>query len=211
MEKVDSVESDEFKPEQILTEEKSLLERFTGKAKKIARVMTIVSALSVAPGMVQEVYAQENKSGAKVEQVQSNPENLTEASTWASEIVEKAKADMSEIKTAKDADALLGDYLVQFLNKWRFLNKNISKDVNKNLDKRGYTKEDTKLILQRSQEMEGILDEIDGKFGADKVSYSRLGRPFLKDIMKDIEWESSYAYKKQQENFKRLDEQLNKK
>ena len=56
-----AVEKTGLKPEQAIAQERSVLERFKGKAKRVAGVLLFVSALSAGPGMVGEAYAQETK------------------------------------------------------------------------------------------------------------------------------------------------------
>lgn len=62
-------EDAEFRPEQALTQEKTILERFRGKATNVARTMLLVSTLSFGQGAVNEVYAQEDKVDTKIEKV----------------------------------------------------------------------------------------------------------------------------------------------
>ncbi|MEI6281093.1 MAG: hypothetical protein WCP17_03820 [bacterium] len=69
---VEEFESNDSKlnPDEALSREKSILDRFKGKAKSVARIMLLVSALSAGGGVVNEVYAQENKPSTNTEQIQ---------------------------------------------------------------------------------------------------------------------------------------------
>ncbi len=62
-------ETQGLQPEKALEEEKGVLRKFQGKAKKIAGVLMLMSALSAAPGLVNEAYA-EQKQSTKVEHVE---------------------------------------------------------------------------------------------------------------------------------------------
>lgn len=67
----ESYEGAELKPERALAEEKSIFERLRGKAREVAGVMMLMTALSAAPGFTQEAYAQETgRQPAQQEQVQ---------------------------------------------------------------------------------------------------------------------------------------------
>ena len=71
------VEKAELKPEQAIAQERSVLERFKGKAKQVASVLLFVSALSVGPGMVSEAYAQGTKLTTRTEQVRKQEKTKT--------------------------------------------------------------------------------------------------------------------------------------
>jgi len=61
---------EELRPEQIPTKEKSIFEKFQGKAKELAGVLTLVTALSMSPGLTREAFAEEQtKQPAEKEQI----------------------------------------------------------------------------------------------------------------------------------------------
>jgi len=60
-------ESPEKFGEEAIEKEKGLLERFRGKAKEIAGVLTLISALSFGEGLVEKAYAGQEEGGARVE------------------------------------------------------------------------------------------------------------------------------------------------
>ncbi len=62
-------ENVEFMSEQAIAQEKSILEKFRGKAKQIAEILLFISALSTTPGMVSKTYAKEIKPTIKTEQI----------------------------------------------------------------------------------------------------------------------------------------------
>ena len=62
--------TEELKPEQAFANERGALEKFSGKAKEVAGVLLLITALSAAPDMVREAYSQEKESPAKVEQLE---------------------------------------------------------------------------------------------------------------------------------------------
>ncbi len=83
-------ETVKFKPEQAIAHERSILERFKGKAREVAGILLFVSALSVGPGTVGETYAQEIKPAVQTEQIEK----------------EKLKSIYSYFR---DAQSILGD------------------------------------------------------------------------------------------------------
>ncbi len=61
----EQVEEPELKPEQAFANERGALERFSGKAKKAAGVLLLVSALSIGSGLISEARAQEEENPKK--------------------------------------------------------------------------------------------------------------------------------------------------
>ena len=66
------VEKPKFNPERAIDDERGVFEKLRGKAKDVAKVMLLMSALSFAPGMVREASAgQSFEEGATVEEVEN--------------------------------------------------------------------------------------------------------------------------------------------
>ncbi len=197
---VDSIESADFKPEQALNKEKTLFERFSGKAKKIARVMTLVSALSAAPGLVQEAYAEQKSPDVKVKQVEKesiNEANVTESGKWAKEILDQAKSELSEVKTREDAIHFINSNAGSFMRECYFPTKgNIRQaELVPTLTLRKYSVDDLRLIAQVAEQLKTILQDLDSKYSMggtiDKVKTN------LDDIDKKASSETLYSSRKQ--------------
>jgi hypothetical protein len=197
----DSVESTEFKPNQALDREKTLLERFSGKAKKIARVMALVSALSAVPVVTQEAYAQENKDATKVEKVEKEQEEkidmskVTEASKWSKDMLEQAKSDLNEIKTADDADYLARDIF------------KIYAEYYLGIKTKEYTNDDRRFVLQNVKGAVKLLGDLNKKFPVH--GYEHMVDCFS-DVVKHLNYSLSYAGKKDREMLKKLDTYIKK-
>ncbi len=211
----ESVESSEFESEKALGHEKTLLERFSGKARKIARVMTLVSALSAAPGLVQEAYAQQATPGTKTEQVNKdtiNEANVTESGSWAKQILEKAKSELSEVETKEDALAFINANVGNFVREWRFPTKGNIRALEyggktySNIVSRRYSADDGKLIMQSARAFKSIIQDLDSKYQIGNIGNN--AQTILDDIIKDAAEKSSYANRKRQELLDRSDKIL---
>jgi hypothetical protein len=214
MESINQTESIPFQ-EETVKEEKSLLEKFTGKAKNVARVMALVSALSAAPGLVPEAHAQQAPD-TKTEQVEKNTineANVTESGKWVRDILEKAKSELSEVETKKDAIIFINVNMGDFIKEYRFPTKgNIRKaeyngKIYDNIVTRKYTKEDSKIIIETAKEFKTILQDLNSKFsleGYDKTQNT------LDEVINKATEESSYTHRKQQEILDREVEVLDK-
>lgn len=197
-----------FEPKQALAQEKTGLERFSGMSKKVARVMLLVSALSVAPGVVSQANAQETKApGAKIEQVQKNQEEkideskLTESSKWSKSIIESARADMAKIKTQEDANWLIRSHFGPFVSEYYMPTKGDIKEGAYGTKTRDYTQEDSRFLLQGAKEMKKIVEELNTKFKVEAYS-DRIEQ--IDKLITHLESKSSYAGQKQSELLKRM-------
>jgi len=207
------VEEPELKPEQALTQERSVLERFKGKAKQVAGVLLFVSALSAGPGMVSEAYAQETKPTTRTEQVQKqekqeekiNEANLTESSKWSRSVVESARADMKKIKTAEDAEWLVRTHFNQLVSEYYMPTKGNLKEGPYGIKTRDYTEDDSKLLLRNAQEMKKVMQELNTKFGIEAFD-KRIEQ--VDDMIKKLEQRSSYSGQKQKEALERMEKLL---
>ncbi|MCD6270601.1 hypothetical protein J7J23_02350 [bacterium] len=189
-----------FDTETALREEKSVLEQFRGKAKNIAKVMLLVSALSVGPGMAKEAWAQKTQSAIKVEQIDQakdeeqkieiNEANLTASSKWSGEIIEAAKNNMNKVKTAKDAEQLVRLYFNPFVTEFYMPTQGRVEEGPYGIKVRHYTEDDTKYLLQNAQEMKELLQELNDKFSIE--AFDKRMRQ-INDMIKKLERRSSYA------------------
>ena len=207
------VEQAELKPEQAIAQERSVLERFKGKAKQVAGVLLFVSALSAGPGMVGEAYAQETKPTTRTEQVQKqerqeekiNEANLTESSKWSRGVVESARADMKKIKTAEDAEWLVRTHFNQLVSEYYMPTKGNLKEGLYGIKTRDYTEDDSKLLLRNAQEMKKVMQELNTKFGIEAFD-KRMEQ--VDDMIKKLERQSSYSGQKQKEALERMEKLL---
>lgn len=204
---------DELKPEKVLAQERSVLERFKGRAKQVANVFLFVSALSAGPGVASETYAQETKPTARTEEVQKqekqeekiNEDNLTESSKWSQGVIESARADIKKIKNAEDANWLVRTHLNQLVSEYYIPTKGNLKEGSYGRKTRDYTEDDSKLLLRNAQEMKEIIQELNTKFGIQ--GYEKQIEQV--DIMiKRLERQSSYSGQKQKEMLERMEKSL---
>jgi len=193
-------EQAELKPEQAIAQERSVLERFKGKAKQVAVVLLFVSALSAGPGMVGEAYAQETKPTTRTEQVQKqekqeekiNEANLTESSKWSRGVVESARADMKKIKTAEDAEWLVRTHFNQLVSEYYMPTKGNLKEGPYGIKTRDYTEDDSKLLLRNAQEMKKVMQELNTKFGIEAFD-KRIEQ--VDDMIKKLERQKKFNLK----------------
>jgi hypothetical protein len=197
-------EGAELKPEQALTKERSVLERFKGKAKQVAVVLLFVSALSAGPGMVREAHAQETEQQEKQEE-KINEANLTESSKWSRGVVESARADIKKIKTAEDAEWLARTHFNQFVSEYYMPTKGDLKEGPYGIKTRDYTEDDSKFLLRNAQEMKRIMQELNTKFGIEAFD-KRMEQ--VDGMIKKLERQSSYSGRKQKEALERMEKLL---
>ena len=77
----ESHETAELTPESALAQEKGIFKRLQGKAKEVAAVMMLITALSATPGFTHETYAQESgRQPVAMEQVEEKQESSKEFS-----------------------------------------------------------------------------------------------------------------------------------
>jgi len=198
-----------LKSAEALEEERGILGRFKGKAKSVANLMLLVSALSVAPGVVNEAYAQAGNPTNKTEQVQApskqavekiDESKLTESGKWARNIVEAAKKDLSKIKTAEDANWLIRDYFGQFVFEYYMPTKGQVEEGAYGTKSRVASGADLELILQEAKEMKTIIDYLNKKFGIE--AYGNRSSQ-INDVILKATNRASYAGQKQSEILKR--------
>lgn len=205
-------ETTELEPEKALTQEESIFNKFHGKAKKIANVMILMTALSAAPGFTQEAYAQEKgRQPVKQEQVQQKEEDkineakLTGSSTWARGITESARADLKKIKTAEDAEWLIRSHFNQLVSEYYLPTKGNLKEGPYGIKTREYSEDDTKLLLQSAKEMKQLLQDLNTKYGIE--AYDKRQEQ-IDDMIKKLERQSSNSFQKQKEVLDRFEKML---
>lgn len=206
-------EQEKLQPERAVAQERGVLDRFRGKAKEIAGVMMMLSALSVMPGIPTEAYAEKRKQPTQAGQIQKNKEQhvneakLTASSTWAGAIMESMRADMGKIKTAEDADWLMRSHFRKFISEYYFPTEGNVKEGAYGVKVRHYSPEDAQFVLKNAQEMKQMLQDLNMRYGMDIELYGkRLER--IDDMIGKLERKSSYSYQKRQEELERLEESL---
>ncbi len=212
---------DKFEIEPALQEEESILGRFRGKAKTAARVMVVISLLSIGLGIVKETHAhaqeaqpltkseeveQEKQEEEKEEEkIEINEANLTASSMWSGNIIESARNDMDKIKTAEDAEWLVRSYFNQFVSEYYMPTKGNLKEGPYGIKMRDYSEDDSKFLLQNAQEMKELLQELNEKFGIEAYE-KRMEQ--IDDMITKLERQSSYVGQKQKEVLERLEKML---
>lgn len=201
-------------PEHAIAQERGLLqtltETLTGKAKRIANMFLVVSALSAGPGVVSEANAQENKPLVRAEQVEKrvvqeekiNEVNLTESSKWSVGIVAAARADMEKINTAEDAEWFVRSHVNPFVSEYYIPTKGNVKKGPYGISTRDYTQDDLRLLLRNTREIKRMVGELHGKFGIEEPA-KRMDQ--LDDMVLKLGKEASFSGQKQKEALKNMD------
>ncbi|MFH1838090.1 MAG: hypothetical protein ABH808_01165 [Candidatus Kuenenbacteria bacterium] len=164
--------------------------------------------------IIKETNILETKSTAQIKQVEEqqkkqeekiNKANLTESSKWSLSIIKFAREDIKKIKTAEDAEQLIHTYFNQFVSEYYIPTKGDLKEGSYGIITRDYTEDDSKLLLQKAQEMKNIIQELSIKFGI-KAFEKRTEQ--INDIIKKLEWRLSDAGKKEVEILRRFEKSL---
>ena len=64
-------EKQEFQPMEMVEKEKTLLQKFEGKAKSVAKMLSLVTFLTVAPAAVEQAYGKEKVEPTKIGDVEN--------------------------------------------------------------------------------------------------------------------------------------------
>lgn len=72
-------EESQFKPEEALEEENTLLEKFRGKVGRIGAIFTLASSLSFLPGFTEEAYGGEQPTKGKLIEMHRHDPEVREA------------------------------------------------------------------------------------------------------------------------------------
>ncbi len=189
-------------------QEKTLLEKFVGKAREMAGVFMLVTLAACSkeksPESIPAVEtpptpAATTVHGENVEEI--NAANITDASKWSANIINSMKADRSRVKTAEDADMFLKLHVGEFL--FETYAPKVLKAALKNKraeeikDFMDYTTDDYRLTLKNARALRSTADELMTGFGlAEKY---KEARDELDELIRTLEWNTSYAGEKARE------------
>lgn len=207
----ESAEVTPFDQDAAIEKERGFLETMEGKAKKVAKVMALVSALSLGAGYGEEAYARDRDDTPRAEQVErsnerpSREERLTSAGRMFDRMVDDAREDMGKIQTAEDAEWLLRAHVDQFVSEYYIPSKGgrVRKDPY-GVKVREYSEGDLHSILQNAKDMKNILNEIQEKYGIDQQKRSEQ----LDDMIQKVERRASYAGRMEEALMKQMEKQL---
>jgi len=193
-----------FNAEAALDKERSVLEKFRGKAKDAAKVMMFISALSFGAGMAGEARAEDSQAAVKVEQVEGqnkekleiNEKELTNESKWAKDILESAKKELKELKTSEDAELWLISHVNKFIAD--YIDKFYIAALNGTA--KDYTNDDLKYVLKSAQELGEMAQDVRDKFGAKIKNRTKK----INMIIKKLKRRTSYAGRKRKEQIDSL-------
>ncbi len=195
-------------PNTIIDREESLSERLQGSARKAAKVMMLITALSALPGLSKDAHAigyaeslgrperieqtnqQETKKTEKTEKIK-----LTNASRWAGEKMKSAQNDLKYIKTAQDAEWLVRLHMDEFVDEFFSPPRNASGRIIYNAE-RVYTMDDAKYTIECAKTLKGIMEDLQGRFGVGNYE-QRQAR--LDKVISNLEQQTSYSFQKEQE------------
>lgn len=192
-------------PNTIIDREESLSERLQGSARKAAKVMMLITALSALPGFAKDAEAQEYRSNndlARTEQMyskgsqESEKKQLTQASGWAGEKVKSALKDLRDIKTAQDAEWLVRSHMDGFVDDFYSAPRGSSGRSTYNAPERVYTIQDAKYAIDCAKTLKGVMEDLQGKYG---VSNYEKRQARLDGVISNLEQQTSYSFQKEQE------------
>lgn len=194
-----------------IEEEKSILDKFRGKARQVAKVMTLVSALSFGSGLANESRAEEPKAKKQTEQsaeqsaAEINDANVTASSRWSEALVKLANNDRSQLKSSEDAEALVTSYFNQFISEYYLPTQGELKEGSYGMKERIYSDDDLRLLLQNAKEMKKMLEELNTQFGM--KAYENRSQQ-IDDVIAKLERQNSYAGKDEARALEQLNSML---
>lgn len=191
--------------------ERGFLERVEGKARQVAKVMALVSALSFGSGYAQESYAVESTDDTpKAERIERShdrtlgKERLTSAGRMFDRIVDDARKDMSKIKTAEDAEWLLRAHFDRFVGEYYTPTRGHVRKTPFGTRVREYSEGDLHSLLENAHDMKDILIQLHETYDIDHTERLRQ----IDDIIEKVERSSSYAGIVQSALMKQVEKQL---
>ena len=105
----EQINQEELQPEEALAHERGVFERFTGKAKEVAGVLLLTSALSTAPGLMPKGYAGERKQPkVQTEQTYRDTKEQNIYVTQVLEAVEEFRQGIAKVKIDEWRDRVCG-------------------------------------------------------------------------------------------------------
>ncbi len=192
-------------PNTIIDREESLSERLQGSARKAAKVMMLVTALSALPGLSKDAhaigYAESVGRTERTEQVyrkdeqQSEKIKVTGASAWAGEHTKKALSDLKHIKTAQDAEWMVQLHVDGFADEFYSAPRNASGRSTYNTE-RVYTIDDAKYVIDCTKTLKSIMEDLRRRYSVGNYE-KRQAR--LDAVISNLEQQTSYSFQKEQE------------
>lgn len=162
-------ERESFDVEKGLSRERTILERFHGRAKAIARVMLFISALSAESIITKEARAEEPGTSIQTEHNLNSPDeqetieskkNITTSSQWAERYVNNAQAEYEDanIKTKEEARQFIITFVDTFIAEFYLPTEGqILKSSAHTIGKRFYTGDDLNNIAEQAAKMKYII------------------------------------------------------
>lgn len=205
VEEFQNIEIGSIDPNTIIEREESFSERLQGSARKAAKVMMLITALSSLSAFSNDAEAGQYryyKDTPRAEYVQKNnaeqPERLrlTNASKWVGEKVRGAENDLKQIKTAQDAEWLVRLYVDGFANEFYMPSKGSSNRPNYNALPRIYTIDDAQYAIECAKILKGIMEDLHKRFGVGNYE-ERQAR--LDKVIVNLNQQTSYSFQKEQE------------
>lgn len=164
----------ELNTQSALMQEKTMLEKFRGKAKEVANVLVLTSILSATPGVINEAYAEKRKSGIRTEQTQEKSKNeinhtgLTESSTWSLSMMETIRKEAKNIRTREDAIKLIGqgkEIRLFFQELYAPTKGKLIKGWI--INSREYSEDDLVLLYKSVKELDRLLRDLETNYNLD--------------------------------------------
>lgn len=190
----------EAQNEQEQPQEKGFFEKAANKLKTTVGLGALIATLGMSEGVASETPAQENKKpeASLVEsEVKIDESKLTESSKWSSEVIGAAQEELGQLKTKEDANWFLRSHFGGLVGEFYIPTKGNLKEGSYGTKIRQYSDEDLKLLLKNTRTMEGIIDELNTKFGGVEDYAGRKEQ--LKDMVTKLEYNSTYEAKKKRE------------
>lgn len=209
-----------FNPEAAREMESSILQKFTGKAKLISRVLIMTSMLTLGAGVFKEASAGENASKDSTEQVENkaggsssaekteiNRNNLTASGMYAENVVLSARIDMEKVETSADANTLVRTHLNNLVSEFFEPTKGDVKEGAYGVRVVDRSQEDALLWEKSANEMKQIIEELNKDYGIEAFE-KRISQ--INTIIEKLKKEASYSYQTQKKMMEEAEKELGK-
>lgn len=183
-----------------------------GKARQVAKVMALVSALSFGSSYSQESHAFEASRGTpraeryvhSAEQRMPREERMSSVGRMFDRIADNAHRDMRKVKTAEDAELLLRAHYDEFVSEYYAPTRGNVRSRSYGTRAREYTIGDLHSIISNANDLKGILNELHQNYGVDHERRSAQ----MDDLIQKVERTASYSGQIKSSVIRQIEEQF---
>jgi hypothetical protein len=224
----ESETSSEFRSEEVLGREKTVLDKFRGRAKELAALMIFASSIACGPRVERADAGAHDRTNIEMQNTKPRPARPStlqkeiptsiSARTSVSSTAEAGvgsenndtpnNSEVSRLKTKEDAEWYVRSHLNPLISEFYIPTKGEVVEGPYGVPIRKYSAEEYGMQLKSARIMERTLTYLHKKFGLDNFE-ERMAQ--IRDMITKLEQQSSYAGQAQREILDAAERALNNK